>query len=561
MNPSFLPTLLLAAVACTPDSEGTLSCGPGTHQEGDACVVDDADTAAGDSAETGLDSDTAVDTATDSAIDTGSDTGSDTGIDTGSDTDSGGDTGEDTGEDTGDSEPSPGMWTGEYELGDVTTVLTPERAGDYLGWSVDVGGDVDADGLDDLLVSALGADENGNTTGSTYVWTTGVATGGAIEDARLRIDGDTSGNWSGYQALFLPDADGDGAAEVLVSTVVVACSDSSGQPGSVGVFLGSRTGTVDFSDADALWESSNAGDRFGCALASPGDIDGDGTPDFAVGAGGNDEAATNGGAAYLFGDPLAGGTDSSATTRLYSKISGLGLGTFAGSVGDTDGDGLPEVGIGFAGALSSGATPSGVYIYGNVGPGKLYAEDAISGVIRPESGSGAPQLGGNYSNPVSVAGDVNGDGLGDVVVGAPEANDYAGVAYVVYGPLTGEIDLFYAAAKISGAARPENVGYAVDTAHDFDGDGRDDVALGAPGYAAHGSQSGAVGLFAAPSGEVDFADATALAFGDNTNWYAGYDLAISDQTRDGIYDLVVGAVYAPDYGQDAGLLAVLPGGS
>lgn len=562
MNTALFPSVLLLLVACRPDESATadVSCGAGTHLEGSACVPDVPDTGVDDTAATGEDGETGdSDTAdTDTDTDTG-DTSPDTAVDTADSGDTA-DTGDTGGEDTAGSEPTPGLWAGEYELGDDALILEPERSADYLGWSLDVGGDVDADGQDDLVVSALGADENGDQTGSTYVWTAGVAASAKIEDARLRIDGDTTGDWSGYQALFLPDGDGDGSDEIIVSTVIVACSSTSGSPGSVGVFSGARTGVVDFSAADGIWLSSDATERFGCAVASPGDLDGDGLAELVVGAGGNDESASNGGAAYIFRDPLAGGTYADADLRLYADVTTLGLGDFAGSVGDTDGDGAPEVGIGFTGSLTSGATRSGVYIIGGAANGKMYVDDAASAVVKPESGSDAPSLGGGYANPVAPAGDVNGDGYGDVLFGAPEGNDYAGVAYLMSGPLSGDEDLFFATAKISGTASGEFAGYAVETAHDVDGDGRDDIAIGALGYAGHGTNSGAVGLFVDPAGEMDFADATAMALGDQTNWYAGYDLAVSDQTRDGIYDLIVGAVYAPDFGNDAGLVAVLPGG-
>lgn len=564
MNATLLPAVLLLAVACRPDEAdpASVSCGAGTHLEGSACVADVPDTGGDDTADTGEGADTGD---TDTAGTDTSDTSADTGVDSGdsgdtSDTNDTSDTSDTGSEDTAGAEPTPGLWAGEYELGTDAAWLEPERAADYLGWSLDVGGDADGDGQDDLVVSAVGADPNGDATGSTYVWTTGVAASAKIEDATLRIDGDTVGDWSGYQALFLPDGDGDGSDEIVVSTVAVACSSTTGSPGSVGVFSGARTGVVDFSDADGLWLSSDATERFGCGMASPGDLDGDGLAELVVGAGGNDEAATNGGSAYIFRDPLAGGTYADAELRLYADVATLGLGDFAGSVGDTDGDGAPEVGVGFTGSLTSGATRGGVYIIGGASNGKMYVEDAASAVVKPESGTGAPTLGGTYANPVAPAGDVNGDGYGDVLIGAPEADDYAGAAYLLSGPLAGDEDLFFATAKITGATRAESVGYAVETAHDVDGDGRDDIAIGAPGYAGHGSNSGAVAIFVDPTGELDFTDATVLALGDQTNWYAGYDLAVSDQTRDGIYDLVVGAVYAPDYGVDAGLVAVLPGG-
>jgi hypothetical protein len=192
---------------------------------------------------------------------------------------------------------------------------------------------------------------------------------------------------------------------------------------------------MDFSDRDALWTSDTLTDLYGCGVASPGDLDGDGVSELVVGAGANGDAASRGGAAFVFGDPLAGGDAEDATARLYSDVPNLGLGGFAGPLGDTDGDGLTEVGIGFTGARSTGDVPSGVYVVTDLGSGRMYVDDAALGVILPESGSSAAQPGGDYTNPVAAAGDVDGDGYGDALVGAPTGGGSSrGVAYVVSGP-------------------------------------------------------------------------------------------------------------------------------
>lgn len=81
--------------------------------------------------------------------DTDHDTG-DTAVDTADSGDTA-DTGDTGGEDTAGSEPTPGLWAGEFDLGDDALILQPEHAGDYLGWSLEVGGDADGDGRDDLV--------------------------------------------------------------------------------------------------------------------------------------------------------------------------------------------------------------------------------------------------------------------------------------------------------------------------------------------------------------------------------------------------------------------------
>lgn len=164
-------------------------------------------------------------------------------------------------------------------------------------------------------------------------------------------------------------------------------------------------------------------------------------------------------------------------------------------------------------------------------------------------------------DPITSAGDSDGDGYDDLIVSNYSADPVyqsEGTTYIFRGPLVGEIDVFFADATILGEAQNDCLGWSATNAGDADGDGRDDLLVGARGGDRYGSDSGTVALFTAPSGEYLLSEATARFYGREQYWSAGSSLASgADVTGDGIGDIVIGAYGADD---SAGLIAVVPGG-
>jgi hypothetical protein len=226
----------------------------------------------------------------------------------------------------------------------------------------------------------------------------------------------------------------------LDDLVVGATGDNGGgnYAGAAYVVLGSSLGTsstIDLSAADYKLVGESAADNAGYSVSSAGDVDGDGLDDVLVGAFRNDGGGTDAGAAYVvLGSSL--GTNSTiylANSADY-KLVGEDISDFAGisvsSAGDVDGDGLDDFLVGAYGEDDGGLSAGAAYVV-------LGSSLGTSSTI--DISSAASKLVGEYSEDragysVSSAGDVDGDGLSDVLVGAygdSDGGEDAGAAYLI----------------------------------------------------------------------------------------------------------------------------------
>ncbi len=160
---------------------------------------------------------------------------------------------------------------------------------------------------------------------------------------------------------------------------------------------------------------------------------------------------------------------------------------------------------------------------------------------------------------LSSAGDVDGDGYGDLLIGAPGLDSSfvrteVGATYLVYGPLTSDIDLSTAGAKLVGEKEGDQSGADVDGPGDVDGDGYDDLLIGAAYTDAGGSDSGTTYLVYGPiTGTRYLSTADAMLIGENEGDEAGWNAAFAgDVNGDGYDDVLVGASYNAAGGTEAG---------
>ncbi|MFZ5477262.1 MAG: FG-GAP repeat domain-containing protein, partial [Myxococcota bacterium] len=289
-------------------------------------------------------------------------------------------------------------------------------------------------------------------------------------------------------------------------------------------------------EADAVLWSGDPGAAAGSAVAV-GDADGDGVAD--VLAGGPD-----GGAAWLWTGPLAGSLDDGSAALVVSEASSdAGAAT---ALCDLDGDGLADVIVGVPG-YDYRSTDNGIagWVYAP-GPGGTLAIGDLDGWVY---GTYRGSLGGTA---LACAGDVDGDGLDDVLAGAPGATGGAsgsGVAYLVAAPPTGASTMA-ATTYWQGGVRYDEAGAEVAAAGDVDGDGRQDVWVGAPGY---DGEAGAAWLFlGSATGALVEDDARTVVRGDVAGGRLGEALAAGDLDGDGADDALVGAPGDTSGGVDAG---------
>lgn len=311
----------------------------------------------------------------------------------------------------------------------------------HFGDSVSGADDVDGDGFDDVIVGAAGG---WSTIGYASVYS------GATGNLIWRIEGwTTSVSGAG-------DIDKDGFDDFMV--------------GALGYSGGSQTGSAYvYSGASGrlLWQFDGEApnDRPGIAVSEAGDVDGDGCPDVIVGAFLADGWSS---AALIY---------SGATGNLIWQFVGPDpLDLFGGSVsgaGDVDGDGFDDVIVGAEKAHPGHLTNAGsTYIYSGASGGLIWQFDGRSSW-------------GAMGTSVSGAGDVDGDGFDDVIVGAPGVpigpRVYAGSAFIFSGA-TGSL-----LSRFNGPESWDGLGISVSGAGDINGDGLDDVIVGASGVDYPGS--------------------------------------------------------------------------
>jgi len=330
--------------------------------------------------------------------------------------------------------------------------------------------------------------------------------------------------------------------------------------------------TVTIDSTTAGTSSIDNLDLFGGAAAALGDLNGDGVPDVAVGAYGDDTGGTNRGAVHvLFLN--ADGTVSS--TQLIAHNTGGGpslsdddrFGRSLAAVGDIDGDGVVDMAVGADGDSSSGTSRGAVYILFLNTDGTVKSHRRIA-----SSQSGGPALsnGDGFGRSVTGIGDLNGDGIDDVTVGAPydsSRGPLRGAAYVLFLDTDGSVTshLKIGSTIGGGPALSDGDRFAISIASiaDVNGDGIADLAVGADRHDTGGVEFGAVHvLFLDRDGTVSSSQAIARGTGGGPDLSVGDRFGssvadIGDLNGDGIHELAVGAYRDDTGGTDRGAVHIL----
>lgn len=534
---------------------------------------------------------------------------------------------------------------------------------DQFGTSLALAGDVNNDGRADIIVGAIvlatstlgGVGEGSVIFGKdSYVAGTTIDLRTLVPADGFGVRGEANQDQAGWSVAGLGDINGDGIADVATGAWVFR-SQGVQDTGAAFIVFGKPTGSTwgstansingirsvissfNFSPSDGfLFRGLSAVDRVGNSMTGAGDMNGDGIADFAIGGYLVDRLAGNGqtvagdvGEVYLIFGKASGsyGTFNSATGR--NEMSGLDVtaangivirggavsdqaGWAISSAGDVNGDGIADliVGAPTVDQPNFGNAGAAYVIYGKK-PGDTW--NTIADPLNPgrrildlgqlQSSDGFMIQGENNQNAqagysVDSAGDVNGDGFADLVVGGYVWNNglatTAGAAYVVFGSATGQGTISQGRQVlqlsslttaqgflIRGINTDDQTGRAVSKAGDLNGDGVDDLAVGVwlsdrgaalntgSVYVIYGKKNGGDGWGQSISGQsilnlANFGVGDGLFIQGSNNPVSdkqtGRSLAgLGDFNRDGIADLGIGITLSDAKANNSGEVNILYG--
>jgi hypothetical protein len=509
-------------------------------------------------------------------------------------------------------------------------VLAGASVADLSGHSVSGVGDVNGDGIDDLAIGAPNASPGGRMQAGTSYVVFGRATGFPANFELASLSADAGGDGSeGFTLTGIGpddrsatsvsgagDVNGDGIGDLVIGAPGAYPRPGAADAGESYVVFGSASGFPGTFDLQQLFPAAGgdgsrgfvltgifAGGAAGASVSAAGDVNGDGIDDLAIGApSANPRPGTvDVGESYV----VFGRTSSFQAVfelqRLFPALGGDGSqgfvlkgidsndtsGASISAAGDVNGDGIGDLAVGAPGAHGGAGETYVVF-------GRSTSFPAVFELRRlspTEGGDGTEGFvlkgvdGGDESGiSVSTAGDVNGDGIGDLLIGAdhaaPNAQDMAGESYVVFGrgagfPAAFELQRLFGAAGgdgtegfvVKGIDAGDESGFSVSNAGDTNGDGVDDLIIGAyragpNGQTRAGESYLVLGRTTAFPAAIELRNLFPALGGDGTegtvlkgivsNDTAGFSASgAGDVNGDGIDDVVLGARNADPGGRPA----------
>lgn len=390
-------------------------------------------------------------------------------------------------------------------------VYDGEEVAAELGISVACAGDVNADGYDDVIVGSSHYDGYLTDIGRVYVFHGGEA--GLSVTPEWIVEGDITKAHLGFSVDGAGDVNGDGYDDVIIGSFNYRNPDT--KEGRAYIYQGGPAGL----SPSPAWmaEGNQAYAYFAISVAGAGDVNGDGYDDVIVGASDYDVGPyEDAGRAYVFlGDST--GVSPSPVWIAEGEQTDSWLGRCVDGAGDVNADGYDDVIVGAPG-FDNGHSDAGLaYVY----HGSPSGPSATAAWTKE-----GDQLADRLGHSVSGLGDVDGDGYGDVAVGAhgyDNGADDAGKAYIYHGG-EGGLSSSHSWSAEGGQTNAE-FGFSIDVAGDINDNGQPDVIIGAKGYIVGDAEMGRAFIFQMEPDSIAPTVVVGAPNGGET-WYIGntYDI-------------------------------------
>ncbi len=429
----------------------------------------------------------------------------------------------------------------------IQTQLESNLAAAYFGISVNTAGDVNGDGYSDVIVGAYSFSNGHSDEGAAFVYH--GSSSGVTTTIQAQLESNQVSAELGYSVSGAGDVNGDGYSDVIVGCDLYDNGQS--DEGTAFVYHGSSSGIN--TTIQTRLEINQASAAFGYGVSAAGDVNADGYGDVFVAAIDYDNTQTNEGAVFVYH-----GSSSGVTTTIQRQIesnqNNAEMGHRIGFSGDINGDGYADL---VAGAIyyDNGQTDEGaVFVYHGSSSG-------ITSTLQVQIESNLAYA--EFGRPAVSAGDVNGDGYGDIIVGAgyyANGSSDEGAAFVYHGSSTGLSSTIQTQIEINQASA--RMGYSVASAGDVNGDGYSDVIVGAPDYDNGSSNEGGAFLFhGSAQGGISTTYTTRLTKGQSGAHYGNSVACAGDVNADGYSDVMVSATTYDNGSTDEGAVFVYHGSS